>query len=122
MPHGQFTNVTLSGGNKIHIQGKTFAHKHAEHSTPTAILITLVALANPDKRSTCRPNALIGEWDAFVSADTSEGRFAAHEAVIVIGAAAHEDPDLDNPFVWLGFYEIGEPGRRHTAVTLVVQH
>ena len=115
MPHGNFTNVSLTGDGKILVEGEFSLHAGGGDHRPIAIEVALVAVDNSEKRVEGRPSSLSNPWSAELDLKASNGEmFTVNEVVVVVGGALHEEEATGhpNPFVWHGFYRVGAEGTR----------
>lgn len=115
MPHGQFRFVNLTTSGKVNIEGIQLDED--DHVTAERIEITIISLADHDKRGFCVANLEIGAWNGTVPVKVEgHGTFALDESVLLIGASYHSSSTLPNPFLWPGFHRIGKPGAENTVI------
>ena len=116
MPHGNFTNVSLSlDGEQILVEG-TFAD-HGDPNDPhrpDAIQVVLLGLNDRTKRLDAPSTSLSQPWIAEFPTQTPDGKtFSPNEVVVVLGGALHdESTEEPNPFVWHGVFRIGAPNSK----------
>ena len=121
MPHGQFTNISLTGDGRIHIEGKSLHHESP--APPKLIALAVIAIDNNEKRVDCPATTTGGKWSGFAPVDTEHhGSFTAGEEVLVLAGATHDGhaEDVPNPFVWHAYYRIGAKGSRNPPELTVV--